>query len=152
MNTKTLAAHPSRSARKCGDCRFLYHAWHSEKPSNRGPWCLHPSTPVSLITASPLARCDAMRASSQPLRLAELGSAHCGPDGELFEVFDDPSHVPCNPMEPVAPSSCATCKGLGLVRAPYAREATDCPDCLTSRISAATDTTVASVNPAGNSA
>lgn len=126
------AVHPSRSAPLCKDCQ------HVERDGNghAASYCNHPSTPAFTFDGSAAVSVSTMRTRHSATVLARLEFVPCGPEAALFE--------PC--------FTCKTCGGAGSLREPYSRDFTDCPDCLTSRISVATATTVASEKPAGNRA
>ena len=51
-----------------------------------------------------------------------------------------------------AAGACTTCRGACRFRAPYSREVTNCPDCLTPPISTASATTSCGVNPGPSNA
>lgn len=118
-------AHPSRQAPKCVDCR--HHQVDDAFSTRARLFCNHPSAPIDLTTGELALRASTMRGPGLAPVTNLLGLDQlCGPEGRLFEP---------------GPAQCSTCAGRGRIREPYAREATNCPDCLTRPISEATSTT-----------
>lgn len=77
------AAHPSRSAPLCCNCRHRL-------PTQRHALCNHPAAPVSLFDGTPEATCNAQRWSSR--------DEDCGRSGRWFELGPACAEPQANPF------------------------------------------------------
>ena len=96
------APHPSRSVPVCTGCR------HRQLSHGQATLCVHPATPIDLVSGEPMWRAYQMRAA---------GSA-CGPEGKLFA-----------PPAPTPVDACPTCSGHGSYRPPFSTSVEPCPTC-----------------------
>ena len=125
--------HPTRSAPKCADCRYLADGLRGERPV-----CDHPTMPVDVVTGKPVFLAEYAR-SEDAEPYARHGLTICGAAGLLFA--------------PAGRMRCPECRGAGKVRIPYSEDFEDCSLCLASSdISPSTVKTAASENAPGSNA
>ena len=92
--------HPTRSAPKCADCRYLAAGLHRERHV-----CDHPSMPVDVVTGQPVFFAENARSANEI----------CGADGLLFA--------------PAGRMGCPECRGTGRVRLAFTHDFEDCTAC-----------------------
>lgn len=104
-----LTPHPTRSAPKCADCRYLAAGLHRAQHV-----CDHPSMPVDVVTGKPVFLTEDARSEDAEL-WAQHGLKICGAAGLLFS--------------PAARLRCEECGGTGRVRFAFWHDFAACAAC-----------------------